>query len=160
MIAHRSQCSCQSSDLPDPLPDPFFYTSPGLAVTTAFSDYGKTLNKRDVVKAALKLQEETIHIIPDPNTPMGTDEKFAEAGNAALVIRPNEKMTWEMYKTALLCICEVYHPRLTTESDLLFTDDNLRARVGNGFVRLLGPGLLTNGTTQAKSFEMDDVSTS
>ena len=149
-----------SSGLPDPLPDPFFYTPPGLAVTTAFSDYGKILNNRHVVKAALKLQEETIHIIPDPNTPMGTDERFAEAGDAALVIRPNEKMTWEMYKTALLCICQVYYPRLMTESDLLFTDDKLRARVGSGFVRLLGPELLTNGTTQAKSFEMDVVSTS
>lgn len=149
-----------SSDLPDPLPDPFFYTYPGLTVTTAFSDYGKSLNNWHVVKAALKLQEETIHIIPEPNTPMGTDEKFAEAGDAALVIRPNEKMTWEMYKAALLSICEVYYPRLKTESDLLFTDDKLRARVGSGFVRLLGPGLLANATTQAKSSEMDVVSTS
>lgn len=91
---------------------------------------------------------------------MGTDEKFAEAGDAALVIRPNEKMTWEMYTAALLCICEVYYPRLETESDLLFTDDKLRARVGSGFVRLLGPGFLTNGTTQAKSSGMDVVSTS
>lgn len=103
------------------------------------------------MKAALKLQEETIHIIPEPNTPMGTDEKFAEAGDAALVIRPNEKMTWEMYLAALLCICEVYRPRLRTESDLLFTDDKLRARVGSGFVRLLGSGLSANVTTEAKS---------
>ena len=149
-----------SSDFPDPLPDPFFYTSPGLTVTTAFSDYGKSLNKWHVVKAALKLQEQTIHIFPEPDTPMGTDEKFAEAGNAALIIRPNAKMTWEMYKAALLCICEVYYGRLKTETDLLFTDDKLRARVGSGFVRLLGPGLLTNDTTQANSSLMDVVSTS
>ena len=99
----------------------------------------------------MKLYEATIHIFPDPDTPMGTDEKFSEAGDAALVIRPNEKMTWEMYKAALLCILEVYSPRLTTESDLLFTDDKLRARVGSGFVRLLGFRLLTNGITEAKS---------
>ena len=140
-----------SSALPDPLPDPFFYTSEGLTVTTTFTDYGKTLNKRDVVKAALKLREETIHIFPDPHTPMGTDEKFAEVGDAALVIRPNAKMTWEMYEEALLCICEVYQPRLKRESDLFFTDDSLRARVGSGFVRLLGPGLSANVTTGAES---------
>ena len=149
-----------SSDFPDPLPDPFFYTSPGLTVTTAFSDYGKTIIKRHLYEAALQLQEQTIFIVPEPNTPMGTDEKFAEAGDVALIIRPNEKMTWEMYTAALLCICEVYYGRLKTEADLLFTDDKLRARVGSGFVRLLGPGLLTNGTTQVKSLEMVAVSTS
>ena len=149
-----------SSDFPDPLPDPFFYTFPGLTVTTAFHDYGKSLIKRYAIAAALKLQEETIHIFPPPDTPIGTDERFAEAGNVALTIRPNEKMTWEMYKAALLCICEVYYGRLKTETDLLFTDDKLRARVGSGFVRVLGSGLLTNDTTQANSGLMDVVSTS
>ena len=85
----------------------------------------------------MQLYEATIHVFPDPNTPIGTDEKFSEAGDAALIIRPNEKMTWEMYKAALLCILEVYSPRLTTESDLLFMDDKLRARVGSGFIRSL-----------------------
>ena len=149
-----------SSDFPDPLPDPFFYTSPGLTVTTAFSDYGKTIIKRYLYKAALELQEQTIFVVPEPNTPMGTAEKFAEAGDVALIIRPNEKMTWEMYTAALLCILEVYYGRLKTEADLLFTDDKLRARVGSGFVRLLGNGLLPNGTTQVKPLEMDVVGTS
>ena len=83
--------------------------------------------------------------------PMGTDEKFVQAGDAALVICPNEKMSEEMYEAALSCIFEVYHPGQKNKSVLLFRDDRLRARVGSGFVRLLGAGLLTNVTTKAKS---------
>ena len=77
--------------------------------------------------------------------PMGRDEKFTEAGDAALSICPNEKMTCEMYEAASPCILEIYRPTLNTESDLLLTDDKLRARVGSGF------GLLRNVTTEAKS---------
>ena len=36
-------------------------------------------------------------MFPDADMPMGTDEKFAEDGDAALVIRPDEQTTWEMY---------------------------------------------------------------